>query len=290
MADYNSITTAFVQQFDSSLKHAAQQSESRLMKTVMDKGMIVGESFTHNTLGTVEMAEKLVRLEATELSAIEHATRVANMRDYFKAIPLDRADIPKMLVNPVTGGDYVRALISARNRQIDKLIFNALTAAQLLKDGTTIALPSTQKILPGATAFTKAKVIQALRMFRENEADEYAGEGLFMLYDGAMLEDVLTDTTLTSGEFMSGQMLQSGKLDTTFLGFTWIPYQHANRAAGEATTVAYSRNAIKFGRAGEEGDVTKRPDLQNAWQTSLAASYGALRTDEKLVVSIGYTY
>lgn len=289
MADFNQITNAFVQQFDSGLMHAAQQSESRLLKTVMDKGTITGESFTHNGLGEAEMDEKLVRLEATHLSAIEHSTRVANMRDYFKAIALDRADIPKMLINPITGGDYVSALIKGRNRKIDELIFNALTANQLLKDGSTVALPATQKILAGGTAFTKAKVIQAKKLFRAAEADEHAGEDLFMLYDDSMMEDILTDTTLTSAEFMSGRMLQEGDVSRKFLGFNWIPYQHKNRTLSEATTVAYAKRAVKFGRAGEEGDVTKRPDLQNAWQVSLAGSYGALRTQEELVVSIAYT-
>lgn len=288
MPGHDSITNAFVQQFDSALMHACQQSESRLMKAVTDKGTITGESFTHNGLGDTEMDEKLVRLGATQLSALEHSTRVANMRDYFKAVPLDRADIPKMLINPVTGGDYIRVLTAARNRKIDSIIFAALTADQLMKDGTTTALPSAQKILHSSTGFTKAKAIQAKKIFRANEADEHAGEELFMAYDDAMLEDILTDTTLTSAEFMAGKALQEGDVARKFLGFTWIPYQHGVTHANGRTTVAWAKRAIKFGRAMEEGDVAQRKDLMNAWQVSLAGSYGALRTQEELVVSIEY--
>jgi uncharacterized protein YfeS len=290
MATFDQITSAFVQQFDAALMRAAQQSDSRLQKTVIDKGTITGESFTHNGLGTVEMDEKLVRLAPTVLSAIEHTTRVANMRDYFKAIPLDRADIPKMLINPVTGGDYIASLVAARNRKIDSIIWEALDANQLMKDGSTTALPSGQKILAGATGFTKAKAIQAKKLFRKNESDEHAGEELYIAYDDEMLEDILTDTTLTSSEFMAGKALQAGDVAMKWMGFTWVPYQHTTRAAGTARTKAWAKRGVKFGRAGEEGDVAQRKDLQNAWQTSLAGSYGALRTQETLVVTIEYTY
>jgi hypothetical protein len=290
MAEHNQITAAFVQQFDSALQRAVQQTDSRLMKTVIDKGSITGESFTHNGLGMAEMTEKTVRLAPTVLSAIEHTTRVANMRDFFEALPLDRADIPKMIINPVTGGDYIAALVAARNRKIDSIIWEVLDANQTMKDGSTTALPAGQKILAGATGFTKAKLIQTRKIFRLNEADEHNGEELFMAYDHEMLEDILTDTTLTSADHLAVKMLQNGDVASRWMGFTWVPYQHASRSGGTARTKAWTKRACKFGRAGEEGDVAQRKDLQNAWQTSLAGSYGALRTDEKMVVTVEYTY
>lgn len=289
MATFDMIDNAFVRQFDASLQHAAQQKDSRLMKTIRDIGTVEGDSFTHNGLGTVEMDEKLVRLAPTELSAIEHSTRVGIMRDFFKAIPLDRADVPKMKINPVTGGDYIRTLVNARNRRIDKIIWDALDADQLLKSGSTVSLPAGQKILAGASGMTKAKIIQTKKLFRGNESDEHAGEELFFAYDSEILEDVLSDTTLTSSEFLAGQALQKGDVAQQWMGFTWVPYQFT-RSGGTAKTKAWTKNAVKFGRGYEEGDVAQRKDLQNAWQTSMAASYGALRTQENLVVTIEFTY
>jgi len=132
----NTITNAFVIQWDNAIKQQAQQTESRLMKAVMDKGSITGESFTHNALGETDMPEKTTRLADTEWGTPDHSTRVANMRDFYRALPLDRADIPKMIVNPVTGGDYMRAIMAARNRRMDNIIYNALIGSQLLKDGS----------------------------------------------------------------------------------------------------------------------------------------------------------
>ncbi len=280
------ITNAFVIQWDNAIKQQAQQTESRLMKAVMDKGSITGESFTHNALAATDMPEIATRLGDTEWGSPEHSTRVATMRDFYRALPLDRSDVPKMLANPVTGGDYMSAIMAARNRRIDSIIYNALIGSQQLKDGSSAALPSGQKILHGSSGLTKAKLIQAKKLFRQNEADPEAGEELFITYTGDALEDVLNDNQLTSADFLAVKMLQNGDLSGKWMGFNWIPYEGVTTAASVATLVSWARSGCKFGRGYEEGNVTRRGDKRDAWQVSMAASYGALRTEEKKVVTI----
>lgn len=285
---YDLITQAFVRQFDTALQQVAQQTESRLQSHVRDIGSVTGESFTHNIMGDTDLDAKLNRLAPTVLSSVVHATPTALMQDFFKALPLDRADVPKMLINPVTGGDYMRALMSAKNRRIDQIIYAAMLGTQTFKDGSTEALPAGQVILNGSTGFTKGKLIQAKKIFRANEADEHAGEELCIIYNDAMLEDILADTTLTSADYMSVKMLQDGDVNGKWMGFSWVPYNALSTAGNVASTVAWAKSAVKFGRGYEEGDVSKRPDLQNAWQVSMAASYGALRTEAKRVVKIDF--
>ena len=119
------ITAAFVQQWDTSIRLQAQQSESRLMKAVTDRGQISGDGFTINNLDAVELEENTVRHGDTEWGDPNHSNRLAMMKDFYRALPLDRNDIPKMLVNPVTGGDYMRSLMNAKNRKIDQTICGA---------------------------------------------------------------------------------------------------------------------------------------------------------------------
>ena len=143
----NSITAAFVQQWDSSIRAAAQQSESRLMKAVTDRGVIAGDGYTINNMGTTELDENTVRHGDTMWGDVDHTNRLATMKNFYKALPLDRNDIPKMIVNPVTGGDYMRALINARNRKADSVIYTALGATINSRDGVTAnVLPAGQKI------------------------------------------------------------------------------------------------------------------------------------------------
>jgi hypothetical protein len=285
----DTITQAFVQQWDTSIRHAAQQTESRLMKAVTDRGQISGDGFTINNIGTVEMDANTVRHGDTEWGDPNHSNRLATMTDYYKALPLDRNDIPKMIVNPVTGGDYMRQLISARNRKADSIIYTALGASISSKDGVTAnTLPAGQLIAHGSAGLTKAKIIQAKSIFRANEADEHAGEELYFMYNDKAMEDIMTDTTLTSADFMAVKMIQDGDVGRKWMGFTWIPYQNVTLTSSTYYLYAWAKSGIHFARGYEEGNVTRRGDKKDLWQVSMGASYGAGRQDEYKVVQIAF--
>lgn len=283
------ITQAFVQQWDTSIRLQAQQTESRLMKAVTDRGTISGDGFTINNLSSIELQENTVRHGDTEWGEIDHTNRIATMKDFYQALPLDRNDIPKMIVNPVTGGDYMRSLMAAKNRKCDQIIYSALLGSITSKDGvTTNVLPAAQKIVNGGTGMTKAKIINARQIFRSNEVDEETGEELYIAYNSKMLADILADTQLTSSDFMSVNMLQNGAVAQKWMGFTWIPYERLNKVSTVFTTVAWAKSGIHFGKGYEEGNVTRRGDKKDLWQVSMAASYGAGRQDEAKVVQIDF--
>lgn len=283
------ITQAFVQQWDSSIRTAAQQNESRLMKAVTDRGEITGEAFTINNMSAIELDENTVRHGDTEWGNIDHSNRLASMKDYYKALPLDRNDIPKMIVNPVTGGDYMRQLIAARNRKADKIIYDAMGASISSKDGVTAnTLPAGQLIAHGSAGLTLAKIIQARSIFRANEADNENGEELFMMYNDKALQDILSDTTLTHADYLTGRMLQSGQVTGQWMGFTWIPFQNVTLTSSTYYLYAWAKSGVHFGKGYEEGNVARRPDKKDLWQVSMSASYGAGRQDEYKVVQIAF--
>ncbi len=284
-----SITAAFVQQWDSAIRAEAQQKQSRLMQTVTNRGQITGDSFTINDMLAVELDPNTVRHGDTTWGDPGHTNRLAVMSDFYKALPLDRNDIPKMIVNPVTGGDYMGALMSGKNRKIDDIIYAAARGTINSKDGVTAnTLPSGQKIAHGSTGFTKAKIIQAKSIFRANEADEFEGEELYMTYNSKALEDIMSDTNLTSADWMAVQMLQSGQIATKWMGFTWIPYERMVFSASTYYAVAYAKSGIHFGEGYVEGNVTRRGDKKDLWQVSMGASFGAGRQDESKVVEIAF--
>ena len=284
-----SITAAFVQQWDDSIRAEAQQRESRFLKAVTDRGQITGDGFTINNVGSVDLDANTVRHGDTEWGDPGHTNRIAVMQDFYKALPLDRNDIPKLLANPVTGGDYMRLLMAGKNRKIDKIIYDALRGSITSKDGaTSYALDTPNKIAHGGTGFTKAKIIQAKSIFRSFEADEQEGEELFMAYNNKALEDVMTDTTLTSADHMAVQMLQTGQIATKWMGFTWIPYENLYFASSTYYAMAWAKSAIHFGRGYEEGNVSRRGDKKDLYQVSMGASYGAGRQDENKVVELAF--
>ncbi|WP_284459606.1 phage capsid protein [Cupriavidus campinensis] len=284
----NTITNAFVIQWDTTIRQQAQQMDSRLGGAVTDRGNITGESFTGNRLAPLEdMPENTVRHGDTVWSEANHTTRIALMKDFYQALPVDRNDEPKLLANPLNGA-YMQALIAAHNRRKDQIIFSALLGNSQAKDGTLVPLPSGQKIVAGGTAFTKAKLLTARKIFRKNEADKENGEELFIAYNSEMLEDILSDTTLTSADFLSVKMLQDGDVSRNWMGFRWIPYEAIGLAGGTYSTAAWAKSALHFGNGYTEGKASRRPDKKDLMQVSMGASHGATRVEEEKVVQIDF--
>lgn len=288
------ITAAFVQQFADGFMMVAQQKDSRLQSTVTDIGGVPGTSFTANNMGTTQAVQVLNRLGDTEWQDNPNDTRVVMMQDWDWSTPIDKYDVPKLKANPQ--GPYTQNGVAALNRAKDAVIYNALLGPSLARASeatpyTTIVLPSTQKIVDGGVGMTKAKLITTKKLFRKVEADEQNGEELYMLYDSEMLEDILSDTTLTSADFMAVQMLQDGKLSGKWLGFNWVPYEALKTVGTVKTTVAYTKTSTQFGTGlNREIDIGPRRDKRNATQIYIGESYGAGRVQENKVVTVDYQF
>lgn len=296
----NNITAAFVQQFHDTFEIATQQKDSRFQGAVSDRGRITGASFTINDMGTVEMTEVTSRFADTEWTVPDAGTRNALMADYTLHVPIEKRDLHKLIAQPQ--GPYMDLTIAANNRKKDDVIYRALLDPVLRKTAhngayAPVPLPAGQRILNAGSGMTKAKLIAAKAMFRRNECDEQNGEELFITYDADMLSQILTDTTLTSADFMAVKMLQEGALAGKWLGFNWIAYEKLDLtpAAGEVpafkTAAAWCKTAAHFGTGEAFGtDIGPRRDKNNTIQISVDASYGAGRANEKKVVSIGFVH
>jgi len=293
----NKITAAFVQQFHDNYEVACAQQDSRLLRTIVNRGKIQGESFTINDLGTVEMQASGARFGDTTWTIPDAGVRTALMTDWDLFIPIESRDIPKLKAHP--NDKYIKLLLDARNRKIDDIVYQALvgnvTRKTVADNGTvttgTVALPAGQIILSGFGTL-KQQLIKAKSIFRKNECDEQNGEQLYIIYTSDMLSKILGDTTLTSADFMAGKMLQEGGVGGKWLGFNWIPYEKLNNGAGgatEARTIAYAGTACHFGDAAITGfGITDRPDKKNISQVGGVYSFGAGRANELKVVAIDF--
>lgn len=297
MANENKITAAFVQQYHDTYEVAAMQNESRLLKTVVNRGKITGESFTINDMGQVEMSPSGSRFGDTTWTIPDAGVRTALMADFDLFIPIESRDLPKLKAIPTD--KYMKNLVNARNRKIDDIIYQALVGGVTrttvndagVKTTGIVNLPAGQIILSNFGTL-KEQIIKAKALFRKNECDEHNGETLHILYTSDMLETILGDTTLTSADFMAVKMLQEGAVAGKWLGVNWIPYEKLNNGAGGATerrTAMYSGSAAHFGDANITGfDISKRPDKKNISQVGGVHSFAAGRANEVKVVAIDY--
>ncbi|MCJ8512246.1 phage capsid protein [Acinetobacter lwoffii] len=297
MANQNKITAAFVQQFHDTYDVAAQQNESRLLKTVVNRGKIEGESFTVNDMGSVEMQASGARFGDTNWSHPDVGVRTALMSDWDLFIPIEPRDLPKLKAMPQD--KYMKLLISARERKIDDIIYAALVGPvtrKVVDDAgattvSTVNLPAGQIIAP-AFGTLKKQITKAKTLFRANECDEQNGEEIFITYTSDVLNEFLNDTVLTSSDHLNIEMLRNGAIGHKWLGVTWVAYEKVGQGAtvGTKRLAMYCKSAVHFGDADITSfDISNRPDKKNAKQVGGVHSFGAARANELKVVAIDYT-
>ncbi len=278
------ITEAFVQQFADNFTHVAQQKKSRFEPCVTIDPNIVGMSKSINRLGQRTAQRRLSRHGDTPINDQNHSTRYVDLFDWEDGDMIDDQDKIRMLVDPTS--EDVAAMVSSLNRAKDDVIVTAFGGSARSSAGL-VALPSTQKIAVNATGLTKAKIIAAKALFRKNEADEEAGEELFMAYSSQALSDVLNDATLTSADFMAAKMLQEGSLKGSWLGFRWIPSERLPKASTSRYLYAWAKSGVKLGvgkdivtRVGERADKGFNTQIYGKM------SIGSVRIEEEKVVEI----
>lgn len=278
------ITEAFVQQFADNFRHVAQQSQSRLEPTVAQEPNIVGMSKSINRLGQRTATRRTQRHGDTPINDQPHSTRYVDLYDWEDGDMVDDQDKIRMLVDPTS--DYVKAMVASLNRAKDDVIISSLGGNSRATTGSII-LPAAQKIAVGGTGLTKAKIIQAKTLFRTNEADEEAGEELYMLYSAGAAAAILADTTLTSQDWMAGQFLMSGSVRGKWMGFNWIPTERCPKIGTSRFLYAYAKSGVTLGKGADiMTKVGEDPGKGFNVRIYAKMSIGSVRVEEEKVVEI----
>lgn len=281
------ITEAFVQQFADNFRHLAQQMQSRFEPHVTIEPNIVGMSKSVNRLGQRTANRRTQRHADTPINDQPHSTRFVDLFDWDDGDMIDDQDKIRMLVDPTS--EYVKAMIASLNRAKDDVVIASMGGNSRATTGNII-LPSTQKIVVGGTGLTKAKIIQARKMFRKNEADNHNGEELFITYTAQAAADILADPTLTSADYMAGKFLQEGDVEGKWMGFNWIPSERTPYDGATRRLYAWAKSGVTLGKG---ADITTKvgEDPGKGFNVRIYAkmSIGAVRVEEEKVVEIAVT-
>lgn len=281
------ITEAFVQQYADNFRHLAQQMQSRFEPHVTIEPNIVGMSKSINRLGQRTAKRRTQRHGDTPINDQPHSTRFVDLFDWEDGDMIDDQDKIRMLVDPTS--DYVKAMVASLNRAKDDVIISALGGSSRATTGSII-LPTAQKIAVGGTGLTKAKIIQAKKLFRRNEADSHAGEELFISYTAQAAADVLSDETLTSADFIAAKFLEQGDIEGKWMGFTWIPSERTPFDGATRQLYAWAKSGVTLGK-GQDITTKVGEDPGKGFNVRVYAkmSIGSVRVEEEKVVEISVT-
>lgn len=294
----NQITEAFRQQFADNFMHVAQQMESRLEGCVTLVPNIQGSSKSLNRLGKRTAQRRTTRHGDTPINEQAHSTRYIDLYDYEDGDMIDDLDVVRTLIDPRS--DYVKGMISAMNREKDKIIIDAMGAAARSGASSSVSLSAANRQLTSA-ALTKAKLIAAREYFRANECDEESGEELYLCINSSMLGDLLNDSSLSTAEYNTIADWHNGNIKSgKVMGFT---LKHSERLPTVTTTTgpggtgvypatgwcayAWAKSGVAFG-VGKDKTVTVGVDPGKGFNTRayIKAAYGAVRVEEEKVYEI----
>lgn len=278
------ITTAFVEQYKSNVFHLAQQKGSRLRDAVRSE-TVTGKSHFFERIGSVAAEKRTSRHSDTPRMDTPHSRRKVTMDDYDWADLIDQEDKVRMLISPQS--EYAMAGAWAMGRAMDDSIIAAATGTSYggVSGGTSVALPSTQKIVHGSAGLTLAKLIEAKEILDANDVDP--DEARYMIVTSKQMSNLLNLEKVTSSDYASIKALVQGQIDT-YLGFKFLRTERLGTDSNsDRQVLAFCQSGIGLAVGSDVSTrISERADKNYATQVFLSMTIGATRVEDEKVVEI----
>mgnify|MGYP003110312849 FL=1 len=278
------VTTSFVEQYSANVQMLSQQMGSKLRGAV-DVESIKGKNSFFEQIGKVTAQLRTSRHGTTPQIDTPHSRRRLNTATYEWADLIDDADKIRMLIDPTSS--YAKAAAAAMGRAMDSVIIAAALGSSDtgVSGGTSVALPSSQKIVHGSAGLTVAKLLSAKKILDENDVDPSIKR--YCVVSPEQIEDLLNLTEVKSSDFNTVKALAQGDINS-FLGFEFIT---SNLLTQDATpnrqVIAFAADGIKLGIGKDiTAKISERDDKSYSTQVYYCMDLGATRMEEEKIVEI----
>jgi hypothetical protein len=282
------ITVAFVQQYSDNIIMLSQQQGSRLEGAVRVEPGVVGENQYFERIGATTAQERTTRHGDSPMVNTPHSRRRVSLKPYDWGDMVDEPDQVRMLIRPES--KYVQNATWALGRAKDDVIIKAFYSdAYAGKDGSTpAAFLSGNKVAQDGTpsSLTVAKLRKAKVVLDKGEVDP--ADPRFIVAHSMAIDNLLSDTTVTSSDFNVIKALVQGDIDT-FVGFKFIRVERLPLVTTGTYRAAYAWAKSGIGLAiGTEikTEVTKRADKNFSVYVWASMDLGATRVEDEKVVEI----
>jgi hypothetical protein len=281
------ITVAFVQQYTDNVIMLSQQKGSLLRDTVQFDGNVVGKYKFFERIGATSAVKKTNRHGDTPLVNTPHSRRRATLVPYEWADLVDEPDQHRLLIKPES--KYAQNAAWAMGRAMDDEIIGAFYGTSYAgEDGSiSVTFPAAMSIAQGSVSLTVAKLRAAKLLLEKGDVDP--DEPRFICASPSSIDNLLSDSTVTSSDYNTVKALVQGEIDT-FVGFKFIK---SNRlpldtvAATYRAAYAWTKGGVGLGVAQDvKTRITERADKSYSIQVYLSQDIGATRVEEAKVVQI----
>jgi hypothetical protein len=265
----------------------AQQKGSRLRNAVTVKTGVVGEETYMDQMSAFTVGSRTLatdRLASTPISTIAFERRKIGMDDYYISKAIDKMDDIRTISDPTSAA--VQSGIAGMGRKIDSILIAAMegTAYTGKVGGTSVALPTAQKIAVASTGLTLSKILGAVEILNANDVDP--ADERYLVIGSAQMSELLNTTEIKSADYNTMRVLANGVVDS-FCGFKIIRSELLTLSGTSRLCYAFTKSGVglAIGR-----DVTSRidelPTNHYAKMLYFSMSMGASRLEEDKVIQI----
>jgi hypothetical protein len=287
------IPNAYVKQYENSLRHLAQQKKFTFQGN-SDFRTLTGEFNFVENLGATSVAEVVARHAPTNITTADFQRRAIVAKPYDDAKLISENDDYLMQLDPK--GAIITSQVAAMNRAKDVVFITAALGNALGgKEGTTvipfdtanqeIPVNYTGTATPANSGLTLAKILEAKQILDSNDVDP--DDEKFLVVTPKQVMDMLRETEkVSSADYVNVKAIIEAKIGY-FAGFKWLVTNRLPKVGDDRTCFAYSKSAMVFGQHYDiKGYIDVREDLSHSTQVRAVWNGGAVRRDDKAVVSI----
>ncbi len=307
------VDNLFVDQFDNTLYHLLQQTESKFQQAVDVKPLLNAEDKAFDAIGKLALTEKTGRNPQTPIEDITTQRRWVNTDPFHKAVLKDKDDDLSMIVEP--SSDIMQEFVAAVNRKKDDIILAAIDgdvtsgrragssitwASQLGNakytgvdsngdvNGRTIAHDTA---VGNCSASDTGLSVEKIQLVKEYFANNDASDDtpIWAAISPRQATNLFGQTQYISNDFSNGKPMTTGRIIPNWHGINWIVSTKvlkgsSNDVDGDVDVFRcpfWLQNGLILGVQDMiSTEMSIRDDLSYSQQIYVHMNMGAMRRDE----------
>jgi hypothetical protein len=275
------IESAYIQTFESNVRHLAQQGEALLRNKVTEKSTN-GEKHNWDRLAPSAAVQKTAKRTATPYTDPAWTRRVSSPETWHWADSYEDEDIVQMLIDPQSALNMNGSM--AMKRAIDDIIITAATGAAVDGAGAPVAFPAGQIIGDYTTEITIDTVLQVNQLFQEN--DIMMDIPRCLVISPRQVRSLLRTVEVTSSDYQEIKALAGNGYLPNFLGYSWIVSNRLNAPlADQIDCFAMTPYAIGLQVNQDiKTKVAEDPSNSFLWAVYMQFTMGATRVEDEHLV------
>jgi hypothetical protein len=279
------ISAAYIQSYERTVRQLAQQSISRLRPFVTERA-VNAQKHNWDRLGKGDASQKTSARTATPATDSPWTRRVSLAQTWHDGDTVEPEDIVQMLIDPKSSVAEKQGM--AMKRAQDDLIINAATGASLDGTGSAVNFPAGQLIGTGAAPISFDDVTAVQEKFMDNDITPDVPK--VFVVGPTQVRKLMQLTEQTSSDYVrrSLDQLSSTGIVPNWMGFTWIVSTRLlSSGAGKLSCIAFTKRAIGFQMNKDIwARVAEDPTISFAWRIYAAFTAGATRVEDEQIVHL----